>query len=150
MKHVTRLLQHKRGFLSGALTQAVRATKSAPNPLAAKLLDERGERLTPSRAVKGTRRYRYYVLRKLVEGKVDQAHRSWRLPEAEIEGIVAVAARQTRRGRSLDDERAILDAVQSAEIASHQIPEIMQSASACSGRLESAIECSRLPPRSRD
>jgi hypothetical protein len=40
----------------------------------------------------------------------------------------------------LADEKAILDAVQGAEIASNQIPEIMQSADAWSRRLESAAE----------
>jgi hypothetical protein len=40
-----------------------RETKCAPSPLAAKLFDERGERLTPSHAVKGARRYRYYISR---------------------------------------------------------------------------------------
>jgi site-specific DNA recombinase len=89
----------------------IRLTKSAPSPLAAKLFDERGEPLTPSHAVKGARRYRYYFSRKLIQGKADKAHRGWRLPAAEIERIVAVAARQM-----LDDEKAILDAVQSAEI----------------------------------
>jgi site-specific DNA recombinase len=88
-------------------------------------------------AVKGTRRYRYYVSRNLIRDRADQAHRGWRLSASEIERIVAVAARQM-----LDDEKAILDAVQSAEIASHQIPEIMHSASAWSHRLESATECS--------
>jgi site-specific DNA recombinase len=106
---------------------ASRAIKCVPSPLAARLFDEHGEPLTPSHAVKGARRYRYYVSRKLVQGKVDQAYRGWRLPAAEIEGIVAVAARQL-----LDDQNAILDAVQSAEIASNQIPEVMRSASAWS------------------
>jgi hypothetical protein len=112
-------------------------TKSAPSPLAAKLFDEQGEPLTPSHAVKGARRYRYYVSRKLIQGNADEAHRGWRLPAAEIEGIVAVAARQI-----LDDEKAILDAVQNAEIASNQIPEIMQSASAWSRRLRFEAETS--------
>jgi site-specific DNA recombinase len=115
----------------------LRATKSAPSPLAAKLFDEHGKHLTPSHAVKGARRYRYYVSRKLIQGNADQAHRGWRLPAAEIEGIVAVAARQI-----LDDEKAILDAVQNAEIASNQIPEIMQSASAWSRRLRFEAETS--------
>ena len=76
-------------------------------------------------------------LAQLIQGKADQAHRGWRLSASEIERIVAVAARQM-----LDDEKAILDAVQSAELASHQIPEIMHSARAWSHRLESATECS--------
>jgi site-specific DNA recombinase len=115
----------------------LRATKSAPSPLAAKLFDEHGKHLTPSHAVKGARRYRYYVLRKLIQGNADQAHRAWRLPAAEIEGIVAGAAVQI-----LNDHKAILDAVQGAEIASNQIPEILQSADAWNRRLESATECS--------
>jgi hypothetical protein len=56
------------------------------------LFDEHGKHLTPSHAVKGARRYRYYVLRKLIQGNADQAHRGRRLPAAEIEGIVAGAA----------------------------------------------------------
>jgi len=115
----------------------LRATKSAPSPLAAKLFDEHGKHLTPSHAVKGARRYRYYVLRKLIQGNADQAHRAWRLPAAEIEGIVAGAAVQI-----LNDHKAILDAVQGAEIASNQIPEILQIADAWNRRLESATECS--------
>lgn len=35
--------------------------KSEVSPLAGKIFGERGERLTPSHATKGTRRYRYYV-----------------------------------------------------------------------------------------
>src|SRR5260221_4431955 len=100
-----------------------RLTKCAPSPLAAKLFDEHGKHLTPSHAVKGARRYRYYVSRKLIQGNADQAHRGWRLPAAEIEGIVAVAARQI-----LDDAKAILDAVQGPEVASNPSPGIFQAA----------------------
>jgi len=39
------------------------------------LFDEHGEPLTPSHAVKGTRHYRYYVSRNLIQDKADQAHR---------------------------------------------------------------------------
>jgi hypothetical protein len=87
--------------------------------------------------VKGTRRYRYYVSRNLIQDKPDQAHRGWRLPAAETEGIVAGAAVQI-----LNDQKAILDAVQGTEIATSRVPEIIQSASAWSHRLASATECS--------
>jgi site-specific DNA recombinase len=113
-----------------------RALKSEPSPLAGKLFDEQGQRLTPSHAVKGARRYRYYVSHKLIEGKVDQAHRGWRLPAAEIEGMVAAGARQL-----LDDQTAILDATQNAELVSNQIPEAMRSAREWKSRLESDAEC---------
>jgi site-specific DNA recombinase len=60
-----------------------------PSPLATRLFDEEGEPLTPSHAVKGTRRYRHYVSHKLIEGKADRTHRGWRLPAAQIEQVVA-------------------------------------------------------------
>jgi hypothetical protein len=113
------------------------APKSAPSPLATKLFDEDGERLTPSHAVNGTRRYRYYVSHRLIEGKADRNHHGWRLPAVQIEQIVALAARQM-----LDDSAAVLDAIQTAEVPSRRIPEIMQTASAWSSRLESATEFS--------
>ena len=39
-------------------------------PLIGKLFDEAGEALTPSHAVKGNRRYRYYVSCSLLKGTV--------------------------------------------------------------------------------
>jgi hypothetical protein len=121
-----------------AMRGTERTTKSTPSPLAKKMFDECGERLTPSHAVKGTRRYRYYVSHRLIQGPANQTARGWRLPAAEIERIVAGAARQI-----LDDQTAILDAVQAAEIASNEIPEILRSANTWSSRLNSPAECSR-------
>jgi hypothetical protein len=114
---------------------AARATKCAPSPLIGRLFDERGERLTPSHAVKGARRYRYYVSRKLIQRTGDQAHRGLRLPAAEIERIVAVAA-----GEMLEDQKAMLDAIQDMGIAANELPVILQSASSWSGRLRSEAE----------
>ena len=42
------------------------------SPLAGKLFDEAGHGLTPSHAVKGKRRYRYYVSRGLIKGIANQ------------------------------------------------------------------------------
>ena len=53
---------------SHAVWRAPRATKSAASPLTGKLFDESGQSLTPSHAVKGERRYRYYVSRNLIKG----------------------------------------------------------------------------------
>jgi site-specific DNA recombinase len=54
-----------------------------------KLIDETGERLTPSHAVRHGKRYCYYVSRRLIaeSGKPDR--RGWRLPTAALEGAVA-------------------------------------------------------------
>jgi len=77
---------------SRAARRAPRATKSAASPLMGRLFDESGQSLTPSHAVKGERRYRYYVSRNLITGTVDSAARGWRLPAPEIERCVAAVA----------------------------------------------------------
>ena len=53
------------------------------------IVDEKGRRLTPNHAVKGNRRYRYYISSAL-NGKRTQNDndRGWRLPAEEIENLV--------------------------------------------------------------
>jgi site-specific DNA recombinase len=69
-----------------------RTRKSAASPLTGKLFDDSGRSLTPTYAVKGERRYRYYVSRNLINGRVDSGRGGWRLPAPEIERTVAAAA----------------------------------------------------------
>jgi site-specific DNA recombinase len=66
-----------------------RTTKaSEPSLLAGLLVDGRGERLTPSHAVKNGRRYRYYVSASLItEAGTDRAQ-GWRLAAREVEEAV--------------------------------------------------------------
>ena len=65
-----------------------RGTISQPSLLAGLLIDEQGERLSPSHAVKQRRRYRYYVSRHLiVEGRKPD-RRGWRIPAADLENLV--------------------------------------------------------------
>jgi site-specific DNA recombinase len=92
--------------------------------LIGKLFDESGERLTPSHAVKGGRRYRYYISRPLVTGTTLQAPHGWRLPAPEIERIVAsqvekilgdrsaIAAALRENGPDMRHVPAALDAVE--------------------------------------
>ena len=68
-----------------------------------KLFDQSGGPLTPSHAVKGTRRYRYYVSRSLITGTAKQRERGWRIPAAELERSVAAAVRTI-----LDDRAGIV------------------------------------------
>jgi hypothetical protein len=58
---------------SQAVRSASRATKSVASPLMGRLFDERGVGLAPSHAVKGARRYRYYVSRGLIKGTADRS-----------------------------------------------------------------------------
>jgi len=75
-----------------AARRSPRARKSAVSPLTGKLFDESGQNLTQSHAVKGERRYRYYVSRNLINGTKESERGGWRLPAPEIERTVASAA----------------------------------------------------------
>ena len=105
------------------------------SPLAGKLFDESGEGLTPSHAVKGKRRYRYYVSRSLITGTANQSETGWRLPAAEIERSVATAAAMI-----LDDRTAILADIEQSGSDASQIKSILDAASAWSRRLRSEAE----------
>jgi site-specific DNA recombinase len=65
-----------------------RAQAGEPSLLAGLLVDARGERLTPSHAVKKGRRYRYYVSAALITDAGADRAQGWRLAAREIEGVV--------------------------------------------------------------
>lgn len=80
-------------------------TKSAePSLLAGLLVDARGERLTPSHAVKKGRRYRYYVSASLITEAGKDRAQGWRLAAREIEEtvITILADALSRPARLLD------------------------------------------------
>jgi site-specific DNA recombinase len=119
-------------------SQAVRGasrTKSVASPLTGRLFDESGQSLTASHAVKGERRYRYYVSRSLINGTADSAGRGWRLPAPEIERTVAASACQI-----LSDRTAIAAAAQATALADNRLPSIFSGAEAWRARLQSEVE----------
>jgi site-specific DNA recombinase len=61
--------------------------------LAGKLFDDRGNRMSPSHAAKGGRRWRYYVSQAVLQGRKNEAGSIARAPALEIEARVAEAAR---------------------------------------------------------
>src|SRR5207247_8766132 len=64
------------------------AEAAEPTLVPERLTDARGERFTPSQAVKKGRHYRYYVSTALItEAGTDQSQ-GWRLPAQEIEDAV--------------------------------------------------------------
>jgi site-specific DNA recombinase len=65
-----------------------RAKAAEPSLLAGLLFDSRGERLTPSHAVKKGRRYRYYVSAALITDAGTDRAQGWRLAAREIEEAV--------------------------------------------------------------
>jgi site-specific DNA recombinase len=120
---------------SHAVRRAPRATTSAPSPLTGRLFDESGQSLTPSHAVKGERRYRYYVSRNLIKGTADSERGGWRLPAPEIERTVTSAAYTI-----LGDEAAIANAALAIGLAEHQLPSLFSRAAAWTKRLQSEVE----------
>ena len=112
-----------------------KTTKSMSSPLAGKLFDESGEGLTPSHAVKGNRRYRYYVSRRLINGTASQSETGWRIPAAEIERTVATAVAAT-----LDDRTAILNDIEQSDSSTAHVKSILDAASTWSRRLRSGEE----------
>jgi hypothetical protein len=65
-----------------------KANAAEPSLLTGLLVDDRGERLTPSHAVKKGRRYRYYVSAALIADAGTDRARGWRLAAREIEVAV--------------------------------------------------------------
>jgi len=77
-----------------------------PSLLAGLLHDERGERMTPSHAVKRGTRYRYYVSQSLVTGSRSTVPQGRRIPAGEIEAVVA-----ERLCAFLSDRSTLFDAI---------------------------------------
>jgi site-specific DNA recombinase len=109
--------------------------RSMSSPLAGKLFDESGRRLTPSHAVKGKRRYRYYISRCLITGSAKRTEAGWRVPAAELERSVATAATMI-----LDDHTAILAGIEQSNSDASHLKSILDAASAWSSRLRSEDE----------
>ena len=118
---------------SHAAGRVPRAT--TPSPLTGRIFDESGQSLTPSHAVKGERRYRYYVSRSLIKVTRDSGGRGWRLPAPEIERTVASAAYTI-----LGDETAIANAADASGFADHRLPSLFALAAAWMKRLQSEVE----------
>jgi site-specific DNA recombinase len=120
---------------SHGVRHTLRATKSVASPLTGKLFDESGLSLTPSHAVKGERRYRYYVSRSLIIGTGDSTRRGWRLPAPEIERSVTAAA-----CKMLSDQTAIATASQAIGLAENRLPSVFTLAQTWRQRLQSEVE----------
>jgi len=93
-------------ILDGALFEAVqtqldqqrtnhaKARQKSQSLLTGRIFDARGNRMTPSHAVKNGVRYRYYISSVLIQGQVDKAATLNRVPAAEIETVIISALRK--------------------------------------------------------
>jgi DNA invertase Pin-like site-specific DNA recombinase len=113
------------------------------SPLTGRLVDENGDRLTPSHTRKGERKYRYYVSPDFPVQDSKPAQMGWRLPARELESRVATAVREI-----LDDETSLLeaaqktdlDAAQKTDLDSHHIDLLLHAARAWRQRLQAEAE----------
>lgn len=70
-----------------AVSRKTRQNAKNPSPLAGKVVDAMGRKLTPTHASKAGKRYRYYVSMDSIGSEAA----SWRLPAAELEDAVRTA-----------------------------------------------------------
>ena len=81
--------------------------------LSGKLFDDRGNRMSPSWARKGPKRWRYYVSQAALQGDKSKAGSIVRVPAAYVEGLVgdAVTKLSSSRADSQTDIRGAIDRV---------------------------------------
>jgi len=85
-RHVWRVVQAR--LAESAARAKRRETAASPWPLAGKFIDETGDRLTPSHALRRGRRHRYYISHSLIARSGEVGLDGWRLPAATLEGAV--------------------------------------------------------------
>jgi len=106
-----RVQQSLRENLGSARTKRTRQSSEAL--LAGKLFDDRGNRMSPTWARKGPKRWRYYVSQAALQGDKSKAGSIVRVPAAEVEALVteAVGKLSADRPASQADIRDRIDRV---------------------------------------
>src|SRR6478672_9560502 len=79
-------------------TNHAKIRQQSQSLLTGRIFDERGNRMTPSYAVKNAIRYRYYISAVLIQGQPDKAAKPNRVPAAEIEKLILSALRKHLTG----------------------------------------------------
>ena len=80
-------------------THHAKARQKWHSLLTGRIFDERGNRMTPSYAVKNGVRYRYYISAALIQGQPDKAAKLNRVPATEIEKLILSAVRKHLKGK---------------------------------------------------
>jgi site-specific DNA recombinase len=103
--------QRLRDHLGAARTKRTRRSSDAL--LAGKLFDDRGNRMSPSWARKGSKRWRYYVSQAALQGDKSKAGSILRVPAADVETLVTetVGKLSPDRAFSQVDIRNLIDRV---------------------------------------
>jgi hypothetical protein len=80
-----------------------RTRQASEAPLAGKLFDDHGNRMSPSWAKKGSKRWRYYVSQAALQGDKSKAGSIVRVSAPCVEALVADAVGKHSRGRAASD-----------------------------------------------
>jgi site-specific DNA recombinase len=80
-------------------TNRANARQQSQSLLMGRIFDDRGNRMTPSHAVKNGVRYRYYITAALIQGQPDKAAKLNRVPATEIEKLILSAVREYLAGK---------------------------------------------------
>ena len=80
-------------------TNHAKARQQSQSLLTGRIFDERGNRMTPSHAVKNGVRYCYYISAVLMQGQPDKAAKLNRVPATEIERLILTAVRKHLAGK---------------------------------------------------
>jgi site-specific DNA recombinase len=73
-------------------TNHTKARQQSDSLMMGRIFDERGNRMTPTYAVKKGVRYRYYISAALIQGQSDKTAKLNRVPAAEIEKLIKLMA----------------------------------------------------------
>src|SRR6476660_1192337 len=80
-------------------TNHAKARQQSQSLLMGRIFDARGNRMTPSYAVKNAIRYRYYISAALIQGQPDKAAKLNSVPAREIEKLILSAVRKHLAGK---------------------------------------------------
>jgi DNA invertase Pin-like site-specific DNA recombinase len=124
--------RHARAFASRA---------QEPSLLSGLLIDAHGHRMTPTHAVKSSRRYRYYVSTPLISCRRSALERGRRVPAGEIEGLV-----RDRLRSFLASPKEISDALAPLDLAAPMQHVVIENSARLAGRWAKmpAVELRRL------
>ena len=100
-------------LLAAHAQRKARPSRSSDALLAGKLYDDRGNRMSPSEAAKGAKRWRYYISQAILQGRKQDAGSVARVPAAQIEPSVLEAVRSAMGSPDLPAEavREALDKI---------------------------------------